>query len=57
MPVTDEDIIRELLHRCTEHVNPAPSIANEVTTRQHRRDRRRALSLVAAGAALGTRPA
>jgi hypothetical protein len=54
MPVTDEDIIRELLHRCTEHVRPAASVANAVTARQRRRDRRRALSLVAAGAALGT---
>lgn len=54
MPVTDEDIIRELLHRYTEHVYPAASTASEVMTRQRRRDRRRALSLLAAGTALGT---
>lgn len=54
MPVTDEDIVRELLHRYTGHVHPSASIATEVAARQHRRDRRRVLSVVAVCAALGT---
>ena len=55
MPATDEDIIRDLLHRCTDHVRPPASIATEVAARQHRRDRRRrVVSLAATGAALGT---
>jgi hypothetical protein len=55
MPATDEDIIRDLLHRYTDHVHPPASIATEVAARQRRREhRRRAVSLAAAGAALGT---
>jgi hypothetical protein len=55
MPVTDEDIVRELLHRHTCHVQPPDSIATAVVTRQHRRDRNRRLaSAAAAGAALAT---
>lgn len=54
MPTTDEDIVREMLHRYTGHVRPSASVATEVAARQRRRDRRRAVSLVAAGAALGT---
>jgi hypothetical protein len=55
MPATDEDIIRDLLHRYTDHVRPPASIAKEVAARQRRRDRRRrAASLAATGAALGT---
>jgi hypothetical protein len=55
MPATDEDIIRDLLHRCTDHVRPPASIATEVAARQHRRHRRRrVVSLAATGAALGT---
>jgi hypothetical protein len=55
MPATDEDIIRDLLHRYTDHVRPPASIATEVAARQRRRDRRRrAVSLAATGAALGT---
>jgi len=55
MPATDEDIIRDLLHRYTDHVRPPASIAAEVAGRQRRRDRRRrVVSLAATGAALGT---
>jgi hypothetical protein len=55
MPATDEDIIRDLLHRYTDHVHPPASIATEVAARQRRRERRRrAVSLAATGAALGT---
>jgi len=54
MLATDEDIIRDLLHRYTEHVHPTASIATEVVARQRRRDRRRVVSLAAAGAAVGT---
>lgn len=57
MPVTDEDIVRDLLHRYTDHVQPpdsvATSIATQVAARQQRLDRRRRVaSLTAAGAAL-----
>ena len=41
MPATDEDIIRDLLHRSTGHVHPPASIAAEVAARQRRRDHRR----------------
>jgi hypothetical protein len=55
MPATDEDIIRDLLHRYTDHVHPPASIATEVAARQRRREhRRRAVSLAATGAVLGT---
>jgi hypothetical protein len=54
MPGTDEDIIRDLLHRYTDHIQPAASIATAVAGRQRRRDRRRVMSLAAAGAAVGT---
>ena len=53
MPITDEDIVRDLLHRCTSHVQPRDSIATAVIARQRRRDRNRRLaSAAAAGAAL-----
>jgi hypothetical protein len=55
MPATDEDIIRDLLHRYTDHVRPPASIATEVAARQRRRDRRRlVVSVAATGAAVGT---
>lgn len=55
MPITDEDIVRDLLHRYTSHVQPRDSIATAVIARQRRRDRNRRLaSAVAAGAALAT---
>jgi hypothetical protein len=54
MPATDEDLVRDLLHRCTEHVHPAAAVAAEVAARQRRRDRRRlAVSLATAGTAIG----
>jgi hypothetical protein len=55
MPITDEDIVRDLLHRSTSHVRPRDSIATAVIARQRRRDRNRRLaSAAAAGAALAT---
>jgi hypothetical protein len=55
MPAIDEDIVRDMLHRYTEHVEPPAYIATEVVARQHRQDRRRrVLSLAATGAAVGT---
>jgi hypothetical protein len=55
MPATDEDIVRDLLHRSTDHVCPAATIATEVAARQRRQDRRRRVAcLAAASAALGT---
>jgi hypothetical protein len=54
MPAIDEDVIRDLLHRYTEHVRPSASIATEVAVRQRHRDRRRVASLVATSAAVGT---
>jgi hypothetical protein len=54
MPGTDEDIIRDLLHRYTDHLHPAASIATAVADRQRRRDRRRVMSIAAATAAAGT---
>jgi hypothetical protein len=54
MPGTDEDIIRDLLHRYTDHIQPAASVATAVAARQRRHDRRRVMSLAAAGAAVGT---
>jgi len=54
MPLTDEDIVRDLLHRCTEDVHPDGSVAARVAQRQRRKEiRRRAGSAIAAGAALG----
>jgi len=53
MPATDEDIIRDLLHRYTDQVRPAASIAAGVAARQRHRERRRLVSLAAAGTALG----
>ncbi|HSZ40090.1 MAG TPA: hypothetical protein VK817_09040 [Trebonia sp.] len=55
MRATDEDIIRDLLHRSTNHVRPPASVVTEVVARQRRHDRRRRVaSLAATGAALGT---
>jgi hypothetical protein len=53
MPATDEDVVRDLLHRYTAHVRPPASIATGVAARQRHRERRRRVSLTAAGAALG----
>jgi hypothetical protein len=54
MPVTDEDIVRDLLHRYTDHLQPPDSIATQVAARQLRLHRRRVASLTATGAALAT---
>lgn len=40
MPLTDEDIIRDLLHRGTPPAPPPVSMARQVAARQRRRDRR-----------------
>jgi hypothetical protein len=54
MPLTDEDIVRDLLQRYTADVYPDASVASVVAARQRRREiRRRAGSAIAAGAALG----
>jgi hypothetical protein len=54
MPLTDEDIVRDLLHRYTADVHPDAAVATAVAVRQRRKEiRRRAGSAVAAGAALG----
>jgi hypothetical protein len=53
MPTTDEDIIRDLLHRYTDDVRPSASTATQVAARQRYRDRRRVVSIAATGAALG----
>jgi hypothetical protein len=54
MPLTDEDLVRDLLHRYTADVYPDASVASVVAARQRRREiRRRAGSAIAAGAALG----
>ncbi len=53
MALTDEDIIRDLLHRGTPQVNLPAALAAGVVARQRRRDRRgRVLSLAATGTAL-----
>jgi hypothetical protein len=55
MPATDEDILRDLMHRCTDDVYAPAAIATGVATRQRqRRHRRRVVSAVAAGAAFAT---
>jgi hypothetical protein len=55
MPATDEDIVRDLLHRYASHARPPASIATEVVARQRRREfRRRIVSVAVTGAALGT---
>jgi hypothetical protein len=54
MPLTDEDLVRDLLHRYTADVYPDASVASVVAARQRRREiRRRPGSAIAAGAALG----
>lgn len=55
MPLTDEDIIRDLLHRGTPPAAPPVSLARQVAARQRRRDRAgRVTSLAATGAAAAT---
>jgi hypothetical protein len=55
MPGIDEDIVRELMHRCTDDLHASPHITAGVIRRQRRRRlRNRALSVAATGAAAGT---
>jgi hypothetical protein len=55
MPGIDEDIVRELMHRCTDDLHAPPHITAGIVRRQRRRRlRNRALSVAATGAAAGT---
>jgi len=55
MPGIDEEIVRELMHRCTDDLHASPHITVGVVRRQRRRRlRNRALSVAATGAAAGT---
>jgi hypothetical protein len=55
MPGIDEDIMRELMHRCTDDLHASPHVAAAIVRRQrHRRLRHRALGVAVAGAAAGT---
>src|SRR5690242_13736766 len=55
MPGIDEDIMRELMHRCTDDLHASPLVAAAIVRRQrHRRLRNRALGVAVAGAAAGT---
>lgn len=55
MPGIDEDIMRELMHRCTDDLHASPHVAAAIVRRQrHRRLRNRALGAAVAGAAAGT---
>jgi hypothetical protein len=55
MPGIDEDIMRELMHRCTDDLYAPPHVAAAIVRRQrHRRLRHRALGVAVAGAAAGT---
>jgi len=55
MPGIDEDIVRELMHRCTDDLHASPHITAGIVRRQRRRRlRNRALSVAATGAAAGT---
>jgi hypothetical protein len=55
MPGIDEDIMRELMHRCTDDLHASPHVAAAVLRRQrHRRLRNRALGVAMAGAVAGT---
>lgn len=55
MSSTDEDTLRDLMHRCTDGLLlPASIVAGVVARGRRRHIRRRALSLAATGAAIGT---
>jgi hypothetical protein len=55
MPGIDEDIVRELMHRCTDDLHAPSAVTARVIRRQrHRRLRNRALGAVATGAVAGT---
>src|SRR5262249_13166604 len=55
MPATDEDLLRELMHRATDDLHAVPGVTEEIVTRHRRRHRRtRALGLTVTGAAAAT---
>jgi hypothetical protein len=55
MPGIDEDIVRELMQRCTDDLHAPSTVTARVIRRQrHRRLRNRALGAVVTGAAAGT---
>jgi hypothetical protein len=55
MPGIDEDILRELMHRCTDDLHVRSSVTADIVTRHRRRHRRtRALSAAMTGVAAGT---
>ena len=55
MPGIDEDLVRELMHRCTDDLHAPSAVTARVIRRQRRRRlRNRALGAVATGAAAGT---
>jgi hypothetical protein len=55
MPGIDEDILRELMHRCTDDLHAPSTVTAGIVRRQRRRRlRNRALSVAATGAAAGT---
>jgi len=55
MPATDEDLLRDLMHRATYDLHAAPGVTEDIVTRHRRRHRRtRALGLTVTGAAAAT---
>jgi hypothetical protein len=55
MPGIDEDIMRELMHSCTDDLHASPHVAAAIVRRQrHRQLRHRAFGVAVAGAAAGT---
>jgi hypothetical protein len=55
MPATDEDLMRDLMHRATHDLHAAPEVVERIVTRHRRRHRRtRALGLTVTGAAAAT---
>jgi hypothetical protein len=55
MPGIDEDILRELMHRCTEDLHAPSAVSDGIVIRHRRRRlRNRALSVAVTGAAAGT---
>jgi hypothetical protein len=55
MPGIDEDIMRDLMHRCTDDLHASPHVAAAIVRRQrHRRLHHRALGVAVTGAAAGT---
>ena len=52
MPITDEDVLRELLHRATDDLHAPPAVTAGIVTRHHRRLRNtRILSITTTGVA------